>query len=70
MLDERAETSDERSEEPYEPPAVIRVGTMADVAVAPDSSLTLDSPESDRVLKEDVATVARPLELLRAIRTR
>jgi hypothetical protein len=70
MLEERAEPTEVTSEEPYEPPAVVTVGSAAEMTAGDfDSSPTFDSPESDRRLKQDVSALEGPLERLRAIRT-
>ena len=66
MFAESDETAREEAKETYEPPALVALGSVAELtASTADDSITF----SDRVLKEEVAPLGNALGRLRALQT-
>ena len=68
MFAESDETAREETKETYEPPALVALGSVAELTASStdDGSLGI----SDRVLKDEIAPLVNALGRLRALRTR
>jgi hypothetical protein len=71
MLADRIETTGEEiaeGREAYEPPAILAIGSLADLTSSPVEGSIGDF--SDRILKQRIEPLEDPVGRLRAVRTR
>jgi hypothetical protein len=68
-MDESARPGPGTVEEPYEAPAIVTLGSIADLTAEAGDDSSLTTP-SDRFLKQDIEALPDSLERLRTIRTR
>ena len=59
----------EESEQAYEPPEIVALGSVQELTAQPDEAFSVDD-RSDLALKDRVATLVDSLARLRRIRTR